>query len=170
MQGEPAVTVAKQIDTSKPHAARMYDFFLGGKDHFAADRRTAEEGLKRWPTVRSAVRENHAFLGRVVRYLVAEAGIRQFLLDALPPGSYLAASHVTPEHDPGRVGGLARIYRASGVAGQVRTADECADLAFTGLDMVDPGVVLVSVWRPDSSGPRPLPAEVSLYGGLAVRP
>src|SRR5439155_7565350 len=68
-----------EIDTSKPHAARMYDYLLGGKDHFAIDRETAEKGIKLIPTGRTAARENRAFLGRAVRYLVAEAGIRQFL-------------------------------------------------------------------------------------------
>src|SRR6201987_1399613 len=68
-----------EIDTSKPHAARIYDYLLGGKDHFAIDRETAEKGIKLTPPGRTAARENRAFLGRAVRYLVAEAGIRQFL-------------------------------------------------------------------------------------------
>src|SRR5262249_30320472 len=67
-----------KIDTTKPHSARMYDYFLGGKDHFATDRETAQKAMASWPAVRTAVRENRAFLGRAVRYLVAEAGIRQF--------------------------------------------------------------------------------------------
>ena len=57
----------------------MYDYLLGGKNNFAADRETAEKALQSWGTVRTAARENRAFLGRAVRYLVAEAGIRQFL-------------------------------------------------------------------------------------------
>src|ERR1700719_4702836 len=68
-----------EIDTSKPHAARIYDYLLGGKDHFAVDRETAEKGIKLIPTGRTAARENRSFLGRAVRFLVAEAGIRQFL-------------------------------------------------------------------------------------------
>src|SRR6516164_5586398 len=68
-----------EIDTSKPHAARIYDYLLGGKDHFAIDRETAEKGIKLIPTGRTAARENRTFLGRAVRYLVAEAGVRQFL-------------------------------------------------------------------------------------------
>src|SRR3954454_13122877 len=67
------------IDVSRAHAARMYDYFLGGKDHFEADRTTAEKALQSWSSVRTGVRENRAFLGRAVRYLAAEAGIRQFL-------------------------------------------------------------------------------------------
>lgn len=67
------------IDQTKSHSARVYDYYLGGKDHFAADRETAEKAMQSWRAVRTAVRENRAFLGRAVRYLVAEAGIRQFL-------------------------------------------------------------------------------------------
>src|ERR1700753_134293 len=57
----------------------MYDYFLGGKDNFAADRETADQALRAWPAMRTAARENRAFLGRAVRYLAAEAGVTQFL-------------------------------------------------------------------------------------------
>src|SRR5512146_1971054 len=67
------------IDTSRPHAARMYDYFLGGKNHFAADRETADKVIAAMPGVRTGPRENRAFLGRAVRFLAEEAGIRQFL-------------------------------------------------------------------------------------------
>jgi SAM-dependent methyltransferase len=258
------------IDTSKPHSARMYDYFLNGKDNYAADRETAEKAIASWPAVRTAVRENRTFLGRAVRYLVAQEGIRQFLdvgtglpsannvhevaqaaapesrvvyvdndpivllhaqvllastpqgrtayiqadlrepgkilaspevgqtldltkpvalmlvailhfitddnnpgqivsslMDALPPGSFLVASHVTPEHDPEGVGGLEAAYQAGGVPTRSRTAAEFREMAFRGLEMIDPGVVLVSEWRrPGDSGPAPAPAEVSWYGGI----
>ena len=71
--------VPEGIDLTKPSAARMYDYYLGGKDNFAADRATAEQAMQSWGAVRTAVRENRAFLGRAVRHLVSEAGIRQFL-------------------------------------------------------------------------------------------
>jgi S-adenosyl methyltransferase len=71
--------VPPEIDTSKPHSARMYDYFLSGKDNFAADRETADKALEAWPAMRTAARENRAFLGRAVRYLVEEEGITQFL-------------------------------------------------------------------------------------------
>jgi len=71
--------IPAEIDTSKPHSARMYDYFLGGKDNFAADREIANKALVAWPAMRTAARENRAFLGRAVRYLVEEAGISQFL-------------------------------------------------------------------------------------------
>ena len=67
------------IDTSRPHPARMYDYLIGGKNHFAADRATADAALACWPAGRIGMRENRRFLGRAVRYLAAEAGVRQFL-------------------------------------------------------------------------------------------
>jgi len=68
-----------EIDTSKPHSARIYDYLLGGKDNFAADREVAEKTLKAWPGLRTAARENRAFIRRAVTYLTAEAGVTQFL-------------------------------------------------------------------------------------------
>ena len=68
-----------EIDTSRPHPARMYDYYIGGKNHFAADRALADKALAAWPAGRIGLRENRKFLGRVVKYLAAEAGIRQFL-------------------------------------------------------------------------------------------
>jgi hypothetical protein len=253
-----------EIDTSKPHPARMYDYYIGGKNHFAADRAVADAALTHWPAGRIGLRENRRFLGRVVRYLAGEAGIRQFLdigsglpttsnvheiaqsvdpscrvvyvdsdpmvlvharallsskpegrtayiqadlkspadilssptvravidfgepvalmliavlhflreedkpdailatlLDALPPGSYLAASHMTLEHDPVGVGGGQRAYHKAGLPMNARDADEFASLAFS---------VLVSEWRPDSTALRPSAAEVSCYGGVARKP
>jgi hypothetical protein len=62
-----------------PHAARVYAYWLGGKDHFPADRKVAEEVLRLRPQVAVSARANRAFLARVVRYLAADCGIRQFL-------------------------------------------------------------------------------------------
>ena len=239
------------FDPARPSAARVYDYFLGGKNHFVADREMAEKVLALEPAARTTARENRAFLGRAVRYLVAEAGVRQFLdigtglpttnnvhevaqavdpsarvvyadndplvlaharalltsspggrtayiqadlrdpvailaapavlevldfsqpvalilvavlhfvldgfkpaaaiatlLGALPPGSYLAASHVMGEHLPAQAAAATRTYRSSGIPLQVRDSDEFAALAFPGLELVPPGVVLVSEWRP----------------------
>jgi O-methyltransferase involved in polyketide biosynthesis len=262
-----------EIDTSRPHPARMYDYYIGGKNHFTADRAVADAALAHWPAGRIGLRENRRFLGRAVRYLAGEAGVRQFLdigsglpttanvheiaqqvdpscrvvyvdsdpmvlvharalltsapegrtayiqadlkspldiltspvvrsvldfskpvalmliavlhflreedqaetvlktlLDALPSGSYLAASHLTLEHDPEGVGGGQRVYHKAGLPMNARDADEFASLAFSSLELVPPGVVLVSEWRPDSNAPRPTPAEVSCYGGVARKP
>ena len=61
------------------HPARVYDYWLGGKDNFAADRIAGEETIAAYPAIRASARANRAFLARSVRYLAAEAGIRQFL-------------------------------------------------------------------------------------------
>jgi S-adenosyl methyltransferase len=70
---------APVIDTSTAHPARVYDFWLGGKDNFAADREAAKLALQAYPQLAEAVKSNRAFLARAVRYLTGEAGIRQFL-------------------------------------------------------------------------------------------
>lgn len=62
-----------------PHAARVYDYLLDGKDNFAADRAVGDQIIARLPEVHVGVRAQRAVLGRVVRYLVGEAGIRQLL-------------------------------------------------------------------------------------------
>jgi O-methyltransferase involved in polyketide biosynthesis len=67
------------FDTSVPHIARVYDFWLGGKDNFAADRQLGEQTLEAYPNLVFSVRANRAFLARTVRFLAEEAGIRQFL-------------------------------------------------------------------------------------------
>jgi len=67
------------IDTSAPNVARIYDYILGGKDNFAADRQAAQQLLAALPDIAGTVRDNRAFIGRVVRFLAGEAGIRQFL-------------------------------------------------------------------------------------------
>jgi hypothetical protein len=262
-----------EINTSEPHPARMYDYFIGGKNHFAADRETAAEVLRRSPAVTVAARENRGFLGRAVSYLTAEAGIRQFLdigtglpttdnvhevaqgiapaahvvyvdndplvltharalltsspagrtayihadlrdplailshpdtravldfgqpialmlvailhfvpdefkpadviatlVDALPPGSFVVASHLTTEHDPVATSAGQQTMREAGMTMQKRDSGDFADLVFSGLELVPPGVVLVSEWRPGGLAPRPLPSEVNCYGGVARKP
>jgi O-methyltransferase involved in polyketide biosynthesis len=67
------------FDTSVPHIARVYDYWLGGKDNFAADRELGERTLAAYPNLVFSVRANRAFLARAVRFLTAERGIRQFL-------------------------------------------------------------------------------------------
>ena len=262
------------LQTDQPHPARVYDYLLGGKDNFAADRAAAEAGLRANPNSRIPPRENRAFLGRVVRYLAGEAGISQFLdigtgiptspnvhevaqgieprarivyvdndpivltqarallttgpqgrtayidadlrdidailgsadlrrtldlsqpvgllliavmhfipdeddpwalaarlLAALPAGSYLALSHLTGDFDPAAWAGVVAVYRRSGVTMQVRHKPD-VDRFFTGLDLIDPGVVSLPRWRPDPSdvGSPPGDAAVSVYGGVARKP
>ena len=69
----------QEINTNVAHPARVYDYWLGGKDNFPADRALAEHIMQAIPTMRAMARANRAFLTRAVRYLAGEAGIRQFL-------------------------------------------------------------------------------------------
>jgi len=69
----------RDLRADRPTPARMYDYYLGGKDNFAVDREAAEQVLSAAPEVRLLATENRAFLGRAVRFLAAEAGIRQFV-------------------------------------------------------------------------------------------
>ncbi len=68
-----------RFDPSVPHPARVYDYWLGGKDHFPADRQVGEQVIQERPQVVAGARANRAFLARVVRHLAAERGIGQFL-------------------------------------------------------------------------------------------
>jgi hypothetical protein len=77
--GADRFAVSTTIDTSVAHPARVYDYWLGGKDNFAADREAAERVLAVTPGLRERVRANRDFLIRTVRFLAGEAGIRQFL-------------------------------------------------------------------------------------------
>jgi hypothetical protein len=89
-----------RFDPSVAHPARIYSYWLGGKDHFPADRRAAEAVIRRRPQVVAGARANRAFLARVVGYLAAERGIRQFLdigtgLPA-PGATHQVAQQITP--------------------------------------------------------------------------
>ncbi|WP_425555853.1 SAM-dependent methyltransferase [Kitasatospora nipponensis] len=258
------------LQADRPHPARMYDYFLGGKDNFPADREAAERAAAGWPNVRKATLENRRFLGRAVRYLAEEAGIRQFLdigtgiptannthevaqdvdprsrvvyvdndpivlaharallvsapdgmttyidadlrepdrilehpelsrvldleqpvalmliailhfvpdeqdpygivrklVGALPSGSYVALTQLTGDFDPYETGRLVRSYRDSGVPLQARSRAEVAPF-FEGLELVEPGIEVVSRWRPDPAAPSPFTREeVSVYGAIA---
>jgi hypothetical protein len=80
--GEKAVSEpdgAPAFDTSVAHVARVYNYWLGGKDNFAADRAAAEQAMAAYPEIALSARANRAFLRRAVQYLAGEAGIRQFL-------------------------------------------------------------------------------------------
>jgi SAM-dependent methyltransferase len=68
-----------EINTNVPQSARVYDYWLGGKDNFPADRALGDAIAEALPTIRTQVRGQRAFLGRAVRYLARDAGMRQFL-------------------------------------------------------------------------------------------
>ncbi|WP_280269964.1 SAM-dependent methyltransferase [Nocardia wallacei] len=77
MTEDPAAPI--EIDTTVAHEARVYDYWLGGKDNYPADRALGDVIAGHIPTIKTMARANRAFLARSVRYLVADAGITQFL-------------------------------------------------------------------------------------------
>ena len=89
------------FDTSVPHFARVYDYWLGGKDNFAVDRAAGDQAIRAFPDIAVSARANRAFLARAVRFLAGEAGIRQFLDigTGIPTGNntHQVAQFVAPE-------------------------------------------------------------------------
>ncbi|MFI7604652.1 SAM-dependent methyltransferase [Micromonospora sp. NPDC049366] len=89
------------VDASVPHSARVYDWWLGGKDNFAVDRAMGSALIEAIPTLRTMAKENRRFVHRVARYLVGEAGIRQFIDvgTGIPtrPNLHEVAQSVAPE-------------------------------------------------------------------------
>jgi hypothetical protein len=265
--------VPPEINTNVAHPARVYDYWLGGKDNFPADRALAEHIMQAIPTMRAMAAANRAFLVRAVRYLAQEAGIRQFLdigtgiptspnvhevaqaaapdarvvyvdndpivlaharallksqvvgetafiladlrqpqaivdhptlaatldltepvallmvailmyfrdseepnpygmvatlLDRLPPGSYLAVSHPTADFDPQAMAGAVAAAEQAGVTLVPRSKAETEAL-FTGLELVEPGVVPVLAWRPDAEAPVD-PHSAYYWAGVGRKP
>ena len=79
MKGFPVAADDPGIDTSVPHSARIWNYWLGGTDNYAVDRELGDRIEEMLPDIVRQAREDRLFLGRVVRYLAGEAGIRQFL-------------------------------------------------------------------------------------------
>jgi S-adenosyl methyltransferase len=75
----PNQRASLKIDTNVAHSARIWNYWLGGKDNYPIDRSVGDQILAMFPHLAYLARADRAFLGRAVRYLVAEAGIRQFL-------------------------------------------------------------------------------------------
>ncbi|HET9658147.1 MAG TPA: SAM-dependent methyltransferase [Kineosporiaceae bacterium] len=262
----------EEFDTGQPHSARVYDYLLGGKDNFAADRAAAEMALGKLPTLRASVQANRSFMIRSARYLAAERGLRQFLdigtglptapnlhqvvqavdptcrvvyvdndpivlvharalltsapegrtayveadlrtpkaitdtpalrdtldldrpvavsliavmhfvtdddatrqilsalIDPLAPGSALALSVVTTDADPDAAPAGFESLRTNVTAVRPRTLAE-VEAMFDGLELVEPGVVPVHQWRPDSNAPRLLDTQVHVYGAVGIKP
>jgi hypothetical protein len=168
------------FDTSVAHQARMYDYMLGGKDNYAADRAATEAAFKIWPDMAFAARANRAFLGRVIRYLAGEAGIRQFLDigTGIPTAgnTHQVAQAIAPDsrvvyvdYDP-VVLAHARALLTSSEAGateyidaDLRDTDKILTQAAELLDFSQPvAVTLISVLHaiPDSDDPHAIVARV----------
>lgn len=78
MPGPERSAASRVFDPRTPNSARIYDYFLGGKDNFAADREAAAQITRLLPEMPMVARENRRYLGRVIRFMV-DAGIRQFI-------------------------------------------------------------------------------------------
>jgi hypothetical protein len=176
----PAPAPATRLDPSVAHIARVRDYWLGGRDNFAVDRQVGGEALAAFPGLVGSVRATRAFLGRAVRYLTAQAGVRQFLdIGAGIPtanSTHEVAQTIAPgalvcyvDRDP-VVFGHARALLASGPHG--RTSYLEADLRDTGrilaeaastLDLTQPVAVLLNAvlqFIPDEAGPGEIVAAL----------
>jgi SAM-dependent methyltransferase len=256
-----------------PHTARMYDYWLGGKTNYPADRTAAEEILSIFPSARITAQQNRAFLHRAVRILAGEAAIDQFLdvgtgiptppnlhdvaqsvrptarvvyvdndpivstharalltsapegrtayleadlhqpkdiltspvlaeildlsrpvalslvavlhflpdtmnpadlvaelADQLAPGSYLIISHGTADLAPDAAKRGTDIYKRSGIPLQLRSRAQVEALVPAGMDIIDPGIVLLHRWRPDTDPSMFADTDVSGYGLIAHKP
>jgi hypothetical protein len=261
----PGKAEAPTFDTSVAHIARVYNYWLGGKDNYAADRAAGDRAIAEYPGIVASARANRAFLRRAVRFLVTEARVRQFLdvgtgiptsdnthavaqslapesrivyldndpvvlaharalltstaegatayldadlresgpilaraaqtldfsqpvaimllavlqllrddepyrvvadlLAAVPPGSYLVLSHPTSDVQQDQV--TAMVARLNDLVAEKVTTRDQNQVArfFAGLELVEPGLVNVSEWRPDAAGPAEGPA--ALWVGVA---
>ncbi|GAA0952408.1 SAM-dependent methyltransferase [Actinocorallia libanotica] len=260
---------APEIDTTTPHSARVWNYWLGGKDNFPADREVGEQVRHVYPGIVDVARHARAFLGRAVRLLAGEKGITQFLdigtglptadnthevaqritsasrivyvdndplvltharalltstpegdcsyihadvrdpedilrqaaatLDltrpvglmmlgilgnlwdhdeamavrdtlvaALPPGSYLVLEDGTNAVDPDAAAEAEKTRAEAGDPYRLRTPEQITAF-FHGLELLEPGVVSVSRWRPETASPEEIP-EVTAYCGVARKP
>ncbi|WP_372443597.1 SAM-dependent methyltransferase [Nucisporomicrobium flavum] len=258
------------LNTEVAHSARLWNYLLGGKDNFAADREAAEYALALMPELVQSARANREFLGRAVRHLAGEAGIRQFLdigtglptannthevaqgtapdsrivyvdndpmvlvharalltstpegatdyvdadardverildqaaatldftepvaimllgivnflvddeqahavvrrlLAAVPPGSYLVMSHPTEEVNGPAVRESMRQWNASGAAPIAARSPKQIAAFFDGLELLEPGIVTCTAWRPDPRHPG-ITDQVSEYAGVGRKP
>jgi hypothetical protein len=263
------IGVPPELNTTIPHSARIYDYLLGGKDNFEADRSAAGAIVEASPSLPISMRANRQYMARVAHHLAAERGIRQFLdvgtglptspnlhevvqavdpksrvvyvdndpivlvharallttqpegatayIDAdlrdtrsilgaddliktldlgrpvsvsliavlqfiteeadahriidelmapMPAGSTLAISTVTAHNEQAVAG--ARAYSANGIQAKPRTDGEVAAL-FDGLDLTDPGVVLVNRWRPGPEDAEVDDHHVQMSGAVGVK-
>jgi O-methyltransferase involved in polyketide biosynthesis len=169
-----------EFDPSVPHPARVYNFWLGGKDNFAADRKAAEQVMRLLPGIVAGVRANRAFLVQTVQYLSGQ-GIRQFLdvgtgLPA-PNNTHEVAQRLAPDsrivyvdHDPMVVTHAEALLRSSPegrcayVESDLRDADFILNKASDTLDFSQPvGLMLLAILQlvPDDAEAQQIVAELA---------
>ncbi len=271
----PGIPAAREepfeLDTSVAHPARVYDYWLGGKDNFPADRAAGDAAVEANPDILPGVRANRRFLARAVRYLAGEVGIRQFLdlgtglpsannthevaqavapsarivyvdndpivlaharalltsapdgateyvdadirstevilreaartldfskpvaimtlmvlqyipdaddphgivarlLAAVPSGSYLVLSDTASDINPAATtASAARLNQRLGPAQQTRRTRAEIERYFTGLDLIEPGLVPLNRWRPEPGDPS-FARDIPTYCGVGRKP
>jgi O-methyltransferase involved in polyketide biosynthesis len=264
---DPVAEQLSKLDTTVAHSARLWNYLLGGKDNFAVDREAADQVLTYMPELVQSARFNREFLGRAVRFLTGEAGIRQFLdigtglptannthevaqatapesrivyvdndpmvlvharalltstpqgatdyidadlrnpdrilddagmtldfdqpiaimllgilnfvvdddqaqaivrrlVSAVPSGSYLAISHPTMEVNPEAVDRAMQMWNSSGAAPITARSPQGIATFFEGLELLEPGIVTCSQWRPEGNDTTPC----SEYAGVGRKP
>ncbi|GHJ38672.1 SAM-dependent methyltransferase [Streptomyces sp. TS71-3] len=257
----------KRIDTSRPHPARVYDWLLDGKDNYPVDEELGRQILELSPLAKRGAKDNRAFMRRATRWLVREAGVRQFLdigtgiptepnlhqvaqrtepaarvvyvdndpivlahaaallhgtpegvteyveadfrdpaaiveqarevldfdepialsviallhfitdedgahehlrtlVDALPAGSHLVLSQLTADLHGASMQQAVDVYAAGGISLVNRSRAE-VERFFTGMEMVDPGIVLVGEWRPELADEEPHNGFAPIFGAVA---
>jgi trans-aconitate methyltransferase len=172
-----------EIDPDMPHAARMYDYLAGGSTNFEIDRQTVERAAQAVGGIdnaRADVRANRVFLGRVVRWLINERGVRQFLdigtgvpnsdnVQAIVSQAAPAARLVCVDNDPIVLAHAHQLLRPSSygvvefVAGDVRDPDSVVDAAAKTLDLSQPvAILLIAVLHlvPDEEDPHGIVARL----------
>jgi hypothetical protein len=172
-----------RFDTSVPHSARVWNYWLGGKDNYAADRQAGDEYAAIFPRITYIARSSRYFLARVVRYLAADAGIRQFLDigTGLPTvdNTHEVAQSVAPrsrivyaDNDP-VVLAHARALLTShpeGTTGYIdadlREPDAILDAAAAVLDVTQPIALLLMGIMGHIAGEDAYPIAAHLVGGL----
>jgi O-methyltransferase involved in polyketide biosynthesis len=266
MTDDPAVSDRLRVNV--PHTARIWNYWLGGKDHFAPDREVGDRVREIFPVVIELARADRLFLGRAVRYLTGEMGIRQYLdigtglptqdnthevaqglapdarivyvdndplvlvharalltstpqgatdyidadlhdperilreaartldfsrpvaimllgimhfisdddqlqriidrlVDAVPSGSYVAVANTTTAVNGEATAEAVRVWNIDAEPKlKLRTPERIAGF-FTGLELVEPGWVSCSRWRPEPLADGSLPAEVDQWCGIA---
>ncbi len=151
MKGFPVTADDSFIDTSVPHSARIWNYWLGGTDNYPVDRAAGDQFSAIYPGIVDIARADRAFLGRVVRYLAGQAGVRQFLDvgAGLPTAvnTHEAANQVTPDartvyvdNDPLVVAHAQDLLASVKTSGQASGQPNATH--FVNANMGDPAMVL----------------------------
>lgn len=166
VDNDPLVMVhARALLTSTPE---------GRTDHLDEDLRNVDAILEQAARTLDFTRPVALMLLGVVIFLGDDEdpyGVVRRLLDALPPGSHLALSHTITGPALAEVDAAVRYWNAHGTPRLVQRTPEAVARFFDGLELLEPGVVSCSRWRPEESHPGDAePAEVAMYCGVARKP